>query len=438
MKIMAEIEDMLRKQGEKFNQIEPPPEMEERLHLALENSSMRKRSGKMWSLRVAVLIMILFLFGSQIDSFAYYGKILLGYDQIMTGTLRELNELGSGQTIGKSYTFKNGVSITLDGIMLDDNQMLVFYTMKDPRGTVDELYSNHSMSLRGLFKEYQMHSGQGNMNEEKTVMKNMFQFQAPLFFEKKLKLTFYLGEGAQKETGEIPFTLDWTKAMGHSIKKPLQAVMEIDGNKIRFDSIIASPTTTVIKGQIQSIWALAQDEMKGERIRPYYMDLKLLANGREVSRQGSGISTGMKGITFHQEFDALPKDLKELKLQLASFTADFDVHEEVELNINDREKSLEILGQKIVINEVFHKNGDTFIKITSEENVVLTQVDLIIDNEKVDLEETTTDQYEKKADGAILHTRILRFPGSGSKLKLDIQRIVYEKNYHKTMDIPLD
>lgn len=86
---MAEIEDMLRKQGEKFNQIEPPSEMEERLHLALENSSMRKRSGKMWSLRVAVLIMILFLFGSQIDSFAYYGKKLLGYDQIMTGTKTE-------------------------------------------------------------------------------------------------------------------------------------------------------------------------------------------------------------------------------------------------------------------------------------------------------------------------------------------------------------
>ncbi|MGI6227572.1 MAG: DUF4179 domain-containing protein, partial [Peptococcales bacterium] len=135
---MTEIEDMLRKQGEKIYQIEAPPEMEERMRLALENSSRRKRIRKMWFPKVAVLFMILFLFSSQIDTFAYYGKKLLGYDQVMTGTLRELNELGSGQTIGKSCSFKNGVSITLDGIMLDDNQMLVFYTMKDPRGTVDE------------------------------------------------------------------------------------------------------------------------------------------------------------------------------------------------------------------------------------------------------------------------------------------------------------
>ncbi|MGI6066817.1 MAG: DUF4179 domain-containing protein [Bacillota bacterium] len=435
---MAEIENMLKRQGEKFNRIEPPEEMEERLRQALEHSPRRKRAGITWLPKVAVLIIALFIFSSQIDTLAYYGKKLLGYDQVMSGTLRELNELGSGQTIGKSYTFKNGVSVTLDGIMLDDNQMLVFYTIKDPKGTVDELYLHHSMSLKGLFKEYQMYSGQGNMNEEKTEMKNMLQFQTPLFFEKKLKLSFSLEEDTQREIGEIPFTLDWTKAMGHTIKKSLNKVLEVDGNKIRFDSITASPTTTVIKGQIQSIWELARDEMKGERMRPNHIDLKLIANGKEVPQQSSGMSTDMKGIIFHQEFDALPKDLKELQLQLASFAADHDVYEEVELNINDEEKSLEILGQKIVINEVFHKNEDTFIKITTEESVVLTQVDLIIDNEKADLIETTSDQYEKKPDGTILHTRILHFPGSGSMLKLNIQRITYEKNYHKTIDIPLD
>ena len=410
---MAKIENMLKRQGEKFNRIEPPEEMEERLRQALEHSSRRKRAGKMWFPKVAVLIIALFLFGSQIDTFAYYGKKLLGYDQVMSGT-------------------------TLDGIMLDDNQMLVFYTMKDPKGTVDELYLHHSMSLKGLFKEYQMHSGQGNMNEEKTEMKNMFQFQTPLFFEKKLKLAFSLGEGTQREIGEIPFTLDWTKAMGHTIKKPLNEILEVDGNKIRFDSITASPTTTVIKGQIQSIWELARDEMKGERMRPNHIDLKLLANGKEVPEQSSGMSTDMKGITFHQEFDALPKDLKELQLQLVSFTADHDVYEKIELTTKNSEKSLEILGQKIVINEVFHKNEDTFIKITTEESVVLTQVDLIIDNEKADLMETTSDEYEKEPDGTILHTRILHFPGSGSMLKLDIQRMTYEKNYYKTIDIPLD
>jgi hypothetical protein len=129
------------------------------------------------------------------------------------------------------------------------------------------------MSLKGLFKEYQVHNGQGNMNEEKTEMKNMFRFQTPLFFEKKLKLSFSLGEGTQREIGEIPFTLDWTKAMGHTIKKPLQEVIEVEGNQIRFDFITASPTTTVITGQIQNTWELVRDEMSGERMRPNHMDL---------------------------------------------------------------------------------------------------------------------------------------------------------------------
>jgi len=203
----------------------------------------------------------------------------------------------------------------------------------------------------------------------------------------------------------------------------------------------------VITGQIQSIWELARDEMTGERMRPNHMDLKLLANGKEVSQQSGSMSTDMKGITFHQEFDALPKDLQELKLELVSFAADHDVRKQVELSINEREKnpefpgilkSLDILGQKIIINEVFQKSGDTFIKITTEENVVLTRVDLIIDNKKVDLKETISNEYEKRPDGTILHTRILHFPGSGSKLMLDIQRMTYKKNYHQTIDIPLN
>lgn len=435
---MPEIENMLKKQGKEFNHIEPPPEMEERLRTALESTAKRKHPRKMWFPKAAVVIIALFLFGYQFDTFAYYGKKLLGYDQVLTGTLKELNELGKGQSIGKSYTFKNGVSVTLDGIMLDDNQMLVFYTVKDPRGQMDESDFLIPMSLKGLFKEYQMQSSQGDMNEEKTEMKNMFQFQPPLFFERKLTLSFSLEENNQREFGEIPFSLDWDKAMGHSIRKPLRNVLAVDGIKIRFDSLTASPTTTVIKGQIQSIWELAQDKMKGERIRPENMGLKLLANGKEVPGQSSGMRTDMKGITFHQEFDALPRDLQELQLQLVSFAADHDVHEQVELNIKETEKSLEILGQKIVINEVFHKNGDTFIKITTEENVLFTQIDLIIDNKKADLIETTSDQYDKKPDGTILHTRILHFPGSGSKLELDIKSMKYEKKYDLTIDIPLD
>ena len=65
----------------------------------------------------------------QSDTLAFYGKRLIGYDPIMNGTLKQLNQLGKGQSINKSYTYKNGVVLSLDGIMLDDNQCLAYYTI---------------------------------------------------------------------------------------------------------------------------------------------------------------------------------------------------------------------------------------------------------------------------------------------------------------------
>ncbi len=73
------------------------------------------------------------------DTLAYYGKKLIGYDMVMNGTLQELNQLGKGQEIGEAYTFQNGVTLSLDGIMLDGNQLLAFYTLYDPRGTIGEI-----------------------------------------------------------------------------------------------------------------------------------------------------------------------------------------------------------------------------------------------------------------------------------------------------------
>lgn len=63
----------------------------------------------------------------------------------MSGTLQQLNELGKGQLIDKSYTFKNGVKVTLDGIMLDDNKMIVFFTNYDSEGNAYDRLSFTSL-----------------------------------------------------------------------------------------------------------------------------------------------------------------------------------------------------------------------------------------------------------------------------------------------------
>lgn len=67
---------------------------------------------------------------------------------------KQLNQLGKGQTIGKSHTFSNGVSLTLDYVMLDENQLLLFYTIYDPIGHVDDHNITPFMSVKAFWGDY--------------------------------------------------------------------------------------------------------------------------------------------------------------------------------------------------------------------------------------------------------------------------------------------
>jgi len=60
----------------------------------------------------------------------------------------------------------------------------------------------------------------------------------------------------------------------------------------------------------------------------------------------------------------------------------------------------------------------------------------MIDEQRVSLEQTNMDKYDKLKDGTIIHTRTLRFLGTGNELELDVQRMTYTKNYQEMLEIP--
>lgn len=435
---MKDIEKILIEKKKEVDKIRVPDELEMRLSTALEKVQKQKRRKINWKVKAAAACIAILILGYNFDTLAFYGKKLIGYDDIMNGSLRQLNELGKGQIIDKSYTFKNGITVTLDGIMLDENQLLAFYVVKDPEKNIDKVDMYSNLSIEGLFKSYTMNSAVGKINKEKTEMSYIARFPSPLFFEKKLSLNFALMENKELEEGEIDFKLDRNKAMGHTLKKSLNKIITVDETNIRFESILASPTVTIIKGKIQNIIELAKDEIKGERFRPDSFNIEILANGKKISEQSSGLSTDLGGITFEFGFDALPYDLKDLQIKLVSFGADHDVKERIKLD-NDYEKLVSnILGQNIKINEVYESKGDTYITITTEKSVILTRVYLIMDGERVELKETLKGNYDKLKDGTVLHTRTLHFPGTGKELELDIQRMTYEKIYNKIINVSVD
>lgn len=435
---MKEIEKKLIKNKEEIDKLQIPNELENRLRSTLDkrcNNTRSKRTN--WKTKTAAACIAVLLLGYNLDTLAFYSKRLIGYDQIMNGTLKQLNELGNGQSIDKSYTFENGSSITLDGIMLDENQLLVFYTIMDPKGNVDDIDIHGAMTLDGLFKSYTMKSATGKMNKEKTEISYIGKFSSPFFLEKKLDFKFSLIEENKLEEGNISFKLNRDKAMGHTLKKVVNKTIEVDETAIKIESVLASPTGTFIKGEIQNILELAKDHITGERFRPNSFDLELIANGKKVAEQGGSLGTDYNGIRFQFEYDALPQDLSELKIKLVSFGSDHDVDKKIKINKASKEKNVNILGQNIKIDKVYEDNSDTYITITTEESVILTKVYLIIDGKKVELKKTVKGREDKLKDGTIIYTRSLIFPETGKNLELEIQRMTYEKKYNRIIDISL-
>jgi hypothetical protein len=433
---MSKVEEMLMEKKQMLDQIEIPVQLEERLRNKLQYLPERRTPKLHLIMKIAAACILVLLLATQTNTMANYGRHMLGYDRIMNGTLRHLDQLGKGQVINQSFDFKNGVRVTLDAIMLDENQLLAFYTLKGNGAELDHFHSN---SIKGKFATYHPRSGTGEMNKEKTEIKWIESFEPPRFYEKKLSFHFaWLNAETGNESGAITFTLDRNQAMGHTLKKNLNQSIAIAGHRIRLESILASPTTTVVKGVIQYPWELALDQLKGERIRPKEVTMQLLANGQEITKQGGSMGTDASGIRFHHDYDALPTKLDKLQIQVTGFLADHDVKQKVDLDKDAFDKQIDILGQNILLKELKESNGDTYLTISTEDSIVLTSVQMIMDGKTIRLEETLADTEEKNLDGSIIHSRTLHFKGTGQKLQLYIERMTYAEKCNETINIPLD
>ncbi|MDF2519615.1 MAG: hypothetical protein K0R84_243 [Clostridia bacterium] len=434
---MSRLEEILSKKKLEIDELQVPEELDARLNKALENKTKGRKSKSGFRMKVAVLLIAFVLVTYNIDTLAFYGKELLGFENIMNGTLRDLNKMGMGQTIDKSFEFSNGVKVTLNGVMADDNQLIAFYTIHNPNGSVDDIHflSNHMKGAIGL---HDPEGGSGELNDDKSTIRWVEEYEPPYAFEKKLIWRFSLLSGSKSEEGEISFVLDRDKAMGHTLKARINKAIEVDGSNVKFDTITASPTTTVVKGTIKNIVELAADQIGGERLYSPNIGIRLLADGKEIAVQGTGVSTDMNGMKFDLRYDALPKDTEKLQLNLTSFAAEHQTDQLVELAGTEAGKHIQIQGQDITIERVDEIKGETFVTITTRDTVVLSKVYLLADNNKVELEETIDNKFEKKIDGTITHTRTLRFKTAAKELKLDIRRIRYEKAYDEYIDIPIE
>ena len=425
---MRDIEELLRQRQKDLENLEAPPILEERLRGALST----KKSKNSRPL-VAVLLVCLLLVSYNLDTLAFYGKKILGFEELMWGTLQDLNELGEGQSINESYTFGNGVTVTMEGIMVDDNQLLAFYTVKDPSGKVD-LARFHTTMYRGIFGRYMMRSGQGKLSDNNTEIKNIFSFEPPKAFEKTLKFYFPLKYDDIYEEGIIAVKLDRRKAMGFMIKDKIRQTITVDSSHIHFDTITATPTQTVITGSVGSRFDLVKEAISGERTRVQLMT-ELYADGKRIEQRGSGMSTSLEGITFDVSFDALPRDVKKLEIRLVELTKTKDTYEEVVLKEGMEMAKLEVEGQEVLIKGVRRAGNSTYVTIDTREDVIFRRIYLEADGNEIPLERMTGENLDKLITGEIRHERILQFKGMGENMKLLFKRICYAQTYDERIEI---
>lgn len=99
---MNNVEKRLEEEKHRMESITAPEELEMRLRSALNTAAPRrtKRITPSWKIAAVILLGVV-IFGNNYNALAYYGKQLLGFDELIHGTLKQLNDEGMGQIVEK-------------------------------------------------------------------------------------------------------------------------------------------------------------------------------------------------------------------------------------------------------------------------------------------------------------------------------------------------
>lgn len=283
---------------EQLQQMKAPQELENRLRTSLEKVNKRRRKrgyASKWVAVASVLLLSFFIINHH-EGLAYYGKKILGFDHVVSETLQDLNEKGMGQVIGESITLQEGVIFTIEGVMTDDNQLMMYYSAEATEGKIEDKHFQ-PIRLTGFLTNSYHDSGMGKISEDGKKITGTHSFAPPNGFAKKLTLHFIHSE----ET--LTFSYDPSKALATIVELKINQDVTIEDSKLTFKTIKASPTMTLIEGRWDGQIETAEIDAT-----------ELYVNNELVPHHGSGHTSDWKGHTFELKYDALPTPIEEIKL----------------------------------------------------------------------------------------------------------------------------
>jgi hypothetical protein len=427
------VEERLAEEKTRIASITAPEELEMRLRKALNSAPAKrtKRIAPIWKI-AAVVLLVTVISGQNYNAFAYYGKQLFGFDELLNGTtLQQLNEKGMGQNVNKKTTLVDGTELTINGIIADANQFIMYYTLTNPNGLEDmSVDAFRPSKISGFLTDSNVVSGTSLINEEHTVIKGQMSFDCVNPFSKKLTLHFWqqLVENGQMSEGTVTFPYNPNEAMETQIKQSINKKIKVDKGTITFKSITATPTMTVIKGKL--------DVDNFDRMQLGLHGIQLIVDGTPVEILGSGNQTSLGGRTFDIRFDTLPKELHSIQLVVKEFPGYQKLDEKYSLtSLSDKPF---MLGDKeLWLKDISKTSQGIEITISSDDDVMLDGVSIETGNESTPLKTTINQKETKQVDGKLMKERTLLFDTQTVPESLLIEGMHYLKAYNKVIEIPV-
>ncbi|WP_102261072.1 DUF4179 domain-containing protein [Mesobacillus jeotgali] len=419
---MKEIEERLNEEKQRMASMTAPADFKNRLRSALDATPARKhKRRKPYVLMAAVSVLCFMLVSYNYNAVAFYGKKIFGFEEIMTGTMKDLNDKGMGQIIDKKTTLSDGTELTIDGIMTDANQLVMYYTLSNPQG-VGDLWGDvfNPDKITGFFTNARAGGGMAKVNDSGTEIKGTTYFDPVSPFSKKLTLHFW--QGVKNVERSITFPYDPNKAMQTQIKQSINEAVKVDQGKVTFKTITATPTSTVIEGKMNV------DNF--DRIHFGFEGVKLIANGNSVDNLGSGVS----GSKFDLRFDGLPQELYSLELAFSEFVGYQKLAELIPLS-DDTHHDLE--GKDLWIKRVVTTERGVEITIETDDNLLLDDVSIQNGDKVTPLKTTINQRLEKKVD-RFTSERTMVFDTNSMPDNLLIEGIHYVKKYNQKIEIPVE
>lgn len=420
---MNDIENKLLAEKHKIQSLEAPENFDKYIDDTLNSIKKQHHQPvlmKIVMLAAAVLLLTLITYNHQ--AIADYGKKILGFDYLY-GKIATLNKEEKGQAIEETIELEDGLFLTVNGVIADANQTILFYTYDAQDGIDNYDLSNYRLHyIEGTESFAKSSGGSSFMEKTETEEKGIAKFEPINSIEKKLKLKIW--DSKKEEHKEVTFNYDPNKTMKASLNIQPNATIPLDKGSITIDSIKASPMMTLVKGTFK----IGDYDEANEYIR----DIMLYADDLYVGRLGKNLLKTEEGkdAAFEIEFDPLPENYDYLHVEVEEFIGFESLNETIEIDENN--------GAEFVFND--HKfnisaprkiEDEIEFTIISDPTYQFSQLSLDDGTSAKLVDEYYPIAYESKE-------RIYRFKTDTIPKNITVEGIYFPRTYHKKVDIPLE